>query len=196
MTMALSIRDALLEIRRFVAEDQERGAKQQELLVQLNEVVNERAHAANEVLVSLHSLVNGVSLVLGFNPELDRLVVETETKKPASKAPAKKQKASPAAPAAPTAVAGGATSVEGLVDETIEFSDNERKVIDLLKSRWPKFTTPNQMVRGECLDSKALASPTITRLRKKNVPIESAKQARENDPTIRSDTTGWRLIAH
>lgn len=186
MTTAMSIRDALLEVRRFVSEDQERATRVQTLLTELNEAVNERVSATNKVVENLSVLVNGVSAVLGFSADLDSVLVETE-KKP--QRPTKKQKTSPV-----VQLANAETVPVSVIDPKTEFSDIEKRVLEVLKARHPKFTNPKQLVKEGALDATGVASPTITRLRKKNVPIESAKQARENDPNIRQNTTGWRLI--
>lgn len=204
MVTGLSIRDALLEVRQFVAEDRERAARIQELLTELTEAVNGRVEAANEVAQALQSLANGVSAVIGFNVDLSGEQLgsaPTNRAKKLAPAPTKKQKRSPLA----VAVALGPEAAEASVPKPLspvdlaantqsELSDIERKTLELLKSRWPKFTTPQQFQRAGCVDDKSLAGPTITRLRKKGLPIESAKQARENDPNIRSDVSGWRLI--
>jgi hypothetical protein len=80
------------------------------------------------------------------------------------------------------------------VNRGVDLSDIETNVLNVLRARYPKFTTAGQLAKEGALTDASYAGPTITRLRKKNVPIESAKQARENDPNIRLNTSGWRLI--
>lgn len=184
MTRVLSIRDALVEARRFINEDKARAVRIQELMDELEAALDQRANAVDGVVETLHEAIGGIGALIGV--EID--TGDDDDREPvAAVRPTKKQKASPAV-AEVSEVAGP------VIDENIELSELELAVVEQFKIRWPKFTTGSQLARCGAIESPDHASPTITRLRRKNIPIESAKQARENDPTIRPDVSGWRLI--
>ena len=71
----------------------------------------------------------------------------------------------------------------------------ELKVLNTLTSRWPQFSSTKFLARKKTVAHHSHVPATINRMRKKGVPIESAKQARVNDKSVPLDVSGYRLIA-
>lgn len=72
--------------------------------------------------------------------------------------------------------------------------ENEENFFKLLRKNYPNFTKPENFVEKGWVANDKVASPTITRLRKKGVPIESAKQARGRGEDVADNESGWRFI--
>jgi biotin operon repressor len=70
----------------------------------------------------------------------------------------------------------------------------EEKFCRLLRKNWPNFTRPEAFEEKCGVANSTVAAPTISRLRKKGVPIESAKQARDRGEDVAETEAGWRLI--
>ena len=75
-----------------------------------------------------------------------------------------------------------------------ELAGSEAKMFNLMKKNYPDFTTAGEFTKKHIIGNDSVAAATITRLRQKDVPIESAKQARERGQDIAEGVSGWRLI--
>lgn len=81
------------------------------------------------------------------------------------------------------------------LDESIKLSAHAAAFVEVLRQRWPLFTTPDYFVRKGMLPATNHITAKVNGLRKKGIPIESARQARESDPSIASTERGYRLIS-
>jgi len=82
----------------------------------------------------------------------------------------------------------------GKLHESIELSPKEQDFVDALVERSPVFTTPQFLVRKGILPAPNHVTAKVCQLRKKGVPIESARQARETDKDVSPLDRGYRLI--
>lgn len=83
------------------------------------------------------------------------------------------------------------TGWPGKLDETITLSEREESLVEVLKARYPLFTTHEDTETEKFANHMAA---TVYRLRRKGVPIESAAQSREGGNDIPEDASGYRLI--
>jgi hypothetical protein len=209
MSKDLSIRDALLELRQFVAGDAERKNRIADLTSQLNEAVNDRVAAAESVVETWTKLT-------GFNGDFDSALVgsgsvkTTKKKTTKKKVTKKKRRKKRVTKKASTAVArkktrrkkrrtvrqkGKPLGWPGQMDLNTQLAPAEQKLVDLLVERWPLFTPATMLVNRGLMGKTNQAGASINRLRNKGVPVESAKQARANDPDVQQGVTGYRLFA-
>ena len=191
MSKDLSIRDALLELRQFVAGEPKRKARIAELSCELDKAVGDRLAAAERVVVTWTRLI-------GFDDALDGLLVETSaenseefevapTKGSTKKSVVKKKKASKSG-----VVVNG--NYPNTIEPAVKLSPLEENVLEILGKKWPGFVTAKTLARKRVLGHHTHAAATISRMRKKGVPIESAKQARGSGADVTLKTTGYRLI--
>lgn len=195
--MTLTTRDALLAIRQFHQEDEESAAIIADLQNQLSDALDVRAQRLHDVYSMLEAYVDYQSTAHGFNSTLEDLVAKTTKKSEPVKRTAKKRtkkKVSKKRKTTKKVARRRPSGWQGELDETITLSNREAQVVRLFRKQWPKFVTPDDLVAKGIVPDRTHASPKITQLRKKGVPIESAKQARRKDDTIDGDVTGYRLI--
>jgi len=206
MKKSLSTRDALLKIRQFVIDDGDRAIQIKNLGDRLTTAISARANAATEALGVLESYVAHQSEVHGFNSDLENLVavtakqskpdkavvkkVKKKAKKKAKKKVTKKQSTAKTrrAPGGETFTTSGDVRIENLSPKEVQF-------VALLDSRDRKFTTPAMLVNKGVIPAKPHATAKVNQLRKKGVPIESARQARANDDEVSRKARGYRLIS-
>lgn len=75
-----------------------------------------------------------------------------------------------------------------------KLAETEAKALALFKKNYPDFTTATEMKKRGVISDETVAGAFITRLRRKDVPVESAKQARDRGEDIAEGVSGWRLI--
>ena len=202
---ALNTRDALLALRTVVAEDAEKAEETLILLARLNSAIDARAEAVASALTTLEGYIGLHTQMHGFDPELEGLAVSTSassvsdvgvpTKKATKKRRSAKKKTtkkqSMSAVAARPAKAKGYPSQ---LDQSIKLSEVEQEFVDVLLARWPRFTTPKFLMRAGILPAANHVTAKVNQLRKKGVPIESARQARQADGRVSPKARGYRLI--
>jgi hypothetical protein len=88
-----------------------------------------------------------------------------------------------------------ATGWTGKLHESISLSPKEQDFVDALVERSPVFTTPQFLVRKGIVPAPNHVTAKVSQLRKKGVPIESARQARETDENVPELARGYRLIS-
>ena len=212
----LSTRDALLQLRTIVSADAEKAEKIETLVRELNATVSARSEALEAALGTLEGYVTLHSEMHGFNADLEELAAsatrQTRVAKKAQKGVAasatrqtkatKATKAAKAAKKQKQVQSGGrnggpqkATGYPGELAESISLSTREQEFVDLLSARWPTFVTPQTLVRKGIIPKPNHVTAKVNQLRKKGVPIESAKQARASNPELSTKTRGYRLIA-
>ena len=202
----LSTRDALLQLRTIVSADAEKAEKIETLVRELNATVSERSEALEAALGTLEGYVTLHSEMHGFNADLEELAAsatrQTRVAKKAQKGVAasatRQAKAAKAAKKQKRVQNGGpqkATGYPGELAESISLSTREQEFVDLLSARWPTFVTPQTLVRKGIIPKPNHVTAKVNQLRKKGVPIESAKQARASNPELSTKTRGYRLIA-
>jgi len=210
MKKTLSTRDALLQLRTIVSADAEKAEKIETLVRELNATVSARSEALEAALGTLEGYVTLHSEMHGFNADLEELAAsatrQTRVAKKAQKGVAasatRQAKAAKAAKKQKQVQSGGrnggpqkATGYPGELAESISLSTREQEFVDLLSARWPTFVTPQTLVRKGIIPKPNHVTAKVNQLRKKGVPIESAKQARASDPELSTKTRGYRLIA-
>ena len=199
MAKEINTRDALLQLRRVVVEDAERSAKLKALDEERDALQAEKTAALQAALDSLEGYVELQSRLHGFSGALENLVVETggKTQSVRKKKEKKKEKVEVVATtgrSAPTRRLR-ATGYPLTLDETIVLSPKEQDFIDILAARWPLFTTPQHLVRKGVIPKPNHVTAKVNQLRKKGVPIESARQAKQDGAeNLGNKPRGYRLI--
>ena len=87
-----------------------------------------------------------------------------------------------------------ATGWNGQLAVGIELAPKEQDFVDLLTEQWPTFVTTKSLVREGIIPKVHHATSKVNQLRKKGIPVESARQARVKDETISAKAQGYRLI--
>ena len=202
MTKTLNTRDALLKIRQFVTDDSTRAQKINELGSQIAKAISERTEAAAGVLGLLEGYVAHQSAVHGFDNDLEKLesgfdeanlkrvAVKTSKVKTIKKVTKKRSTVKTQARAS-----SGAQFTSSSGDEFENLSPKELNFVELLCERGPRFTSTKMLVSKGIIPAKPHATAKVNQLRKKGVPIESARQARVNDQDVSSSARGYRLIS-
>ena len=201
MTKEISTRDALLQLRRVVAEDAKRSVKLKKLDEERAALQAEKSAALTAGLATLEGYVALHSRLHGFSGALEDLVVETEEgKQPVRKravtgrvTEGTRTEVAPPEREFPTRRIR-ATGYPSTLDETISLSGKEQDFVNTLMERWPLFTTPKFMVRKGVIPAPHHVTAKVNQLRKKGVPIESARQARQADGRVSPKARGYRLI--
>ena len=199
----LSTRDVLLKVRQFVAEDGARAELIAELSDQLSQSISDRANSASEALVVLENFLAHQSEVHGFSNELENLVVATakQSRPGRKKATKKTSKKTKKKVTKKRSTSKRRKSADGVTfttsaDVRIEnLSPRELQFVTLLDSRDRKFTTTKMLVSKGVIPRKDHATAKVNQLRKKGAPIESARQARDNDDEVSKKARGYRLIS-
>ena len=165
--------------------------------------MTERAAAVEAALATLEGYVELHSRLHGFSNQLDALVVESEgstkkrsvrKKKGVTKTKTKVKRAVSLTGRTPPVRKARATGYKGRLDETIELSEKEQQFIDVLIERWPLFTTSQFLVRKGILPAPNHVTAKVNQIRKKGVPIESARQAKQQGEHVSEKARGYRLI--
>lgn len=203
-----TIRDALQELRQLITVN--KGAADDQL--KYAEEGLARAKASSAAADAAAEVLDLITAQLGFSVSLEKVAASsakgrepepepeepepgeeepTPKKKKAAKAKVKaKKKAAPAAPEVVSETADPRFRFK-LSDE---LNETDKNFFQLLQKNWPDFTSAGVFVDKGWIKNESVASPVITRMRAKGVPIESAKQARERGEDIEMTTSGWRLI--
>jgi len=170
----ISTRDALLELRRFQAEDAENAENVTAATRRLDEALETRARRIGDALLTLEGYVEFQTRIHGFSGTLDSLLVETEKGKQPVREKKKKKRAA---------------------KKTIKLSPREQEFVDLLDENYPLFTSPAEMFEHGIVPAPSHTTAKVCQLRRKGVPIESATQARlrDADDAFEGDV-GYRLI--
>ncbi len=200
MKKNLSTRDVLLKVRQFVAEDGARAEMIAELSDQLSQSISDRANSASEALTVLENFLAHQSEVHGFSNELENLVVATAKqskpgRKKAKKKASKKTKKRVSKKQSKRRKRATGVAYTTSADVRIEnLSPKELQFVTLLDSRDRKFTSTKMLVNKGVIPKPTHATAKVNQLRKKGVPIESARQARDNDDEVSKKARGYRLI--
>jgi biotin operon repressor len=194
MSKNLSTRDALLELRKVVESDAERVARINKLADELDREIAERSKSVAAALSTLEGYVALHTKLHGFSPELESLAAASPSNPVSNLKKSKKKftrKKKVKKQSSRTAVATGVWP--GSLGD-IDLSEKEQLFVDILTEAWPGFTSPQELTRRGAIPKANHVTAKVNQLRKKGVPIESAKQARAADPEITTDSKGYRLI--
>jgi biotin operon repressor len=191
----LSTRDALLVLRKVIAADAEKAEKINELTSQLNKAVSSRAAAVEAALGTLEGYVALHSQMHGFNNDLEELAA-TASRPAKAKTSAKKKKKKKKKTRSPVgeSLPQRSTGWPGRLASSIELPEKSQLFVDILTQRWPVFTSPQWLARQGAISTAAQVTAKVNALRKKGVPIESARQARGTDPSVSKKARGYRLV--
>jgi hypothetical protein len=201
MVMAdeLSIRNALIELRNFLEEEPERKDRIEALSRELGELIADRRQKADSLIamwIRLFGFEHDEAKAFVDGVEPAKAPVDPPKKeRRSSKKKRKKRKKRNSVKKSTVAIPARAKGYPNEIDETIPLAELESRFVDLLKQRWPLFTTTHMMVKVGVIKSRDQATCKVNRIRKKGVPIESARQARESGASVSSKITGYRLIA-
>ena len=215
MSKTLNTRDALLALREVVNTDTAKAERIEGLLGLLNEAVQERVRTVDAALSQLENYVEVQAKLHGFSIDVDRILVASTSDDPAEKmantrrvakkkaskkktkrrTKRKKKSTKKVAKKQSRGSTGTVTSYPGTIDSTIFFSAVEKRFVDLLRAQWPEFVTVEQLSELGILKQNNHVTAKVNQLRKKGVPIESARAARKRDDSVSPDATGYRLVA-
>lgn len=191
MSVTMSVKDSLVRMRQIISDERDRSERIHALFCELTDLISGQVSASTELEVAIDSLIAALgfeefhSSQSGHLPYDETCLLYDGTQNDESQPTTKKQKSSPAK----------TSSVEATdVIVNVDLSTLENKMLEVLRSRYPLFTTADQFRKYGVVKKSDSAGPTITRLRRKGVAIESAQQARENDHLLSEDIHGWRLI--
>lgn len=201
MSNELNTQESLEELRRQLTE----AAEQETLIKDLNQQVDAATEKRAAAMAAAHEILEGfvevqdkiftnLSELMGsmhVHPEKPKA---SSKKKSGKKASPKKAKRKAATKRTPPTRSKKALGYPDVLDSTISLSPRESEIVDIMKSRWPLFTTPEYFVRKGLIPQKNHITAKVNQIRKKGVPIESARQARESDTTVTTKDRGYRLI--
>ena len=194
--MSITTRDALLALRQYLKEDEESKAIIADLAGRLSDALSARSSRIEDMFSTMEAYVEAQSAAHGFDqskPPVVKAAKKTAKKRSPSKKKKKKKRTKKRASKKRSTTAAR-PGWQGKIDKDTELSEKEQELINLLRDRWPLFTSTDLLVEREIVPHKTHVSPKITQLRRKGVPIESARQARTNDPLVSMSESGYRLI--